>query len=40
MEAINHCLLTRADLRAQLAAAGLAGRVAILADGEALEFVA
>src|SRR5262245_3452515 len=36
MEAINHCLETRAELAAALAAAGLEGRVAIPADGEAL----
>ncbi len=37
MEAINHCLLTRAALRAGLAAEGLADRVAIPADGETLD---
>jgi L-ascorbate metabolism protein UlaG (beta-lactamase superfamily) len=37
MEAVNHCLETRAQLGAALAAAGLAGRVAIPADGEAPE---
>ena len=37
MEAVNHCLETRAQLGAALAAAGLAGRVAIPADGEASE---
>jgi L-ascorbate metabolism protein UlaG (beta-lactamase superfamily) len=36
MEAINHCLETRADLAAALAAAGADGRVAIPADGETL----
>lgn len=34
MEAINHCLLSRADLRDALAADGLADRVRIPADGE------
>ena len=34
MEAINHCLETRADLAAGLAAARVDGRVAIPADGE------
>jgi hypothetical protein len=34
MEAINHCLETRAELAAALAASGLEGRVAIPADGE------
>jgi L-ascorbate metabolism protein UlaG (beta-lactamase superfamily) len=34
MEAINHCLESRADLAAGLAAAGLGDRVAIPADGE------
>jgi L-ascorbate metabolism protein UlaG (beta-lactamase superfamily) len=37
LEAINHCLETRAGLRAGLEAAGVADRVAIPADGEALE---
>ena len=37
MEAINHCLLTRADLRAALAEAGLAERVTIPADGALIE---
>ncbi len=36
MEAINHCLLTRDDLRTALATEGLADRVAIPADGETL----
>jgi L-ascorbate metabolism protein UlaG (beta-lactamase superfamily) len=36
MEAINHCLETRADLAAGLAAAGAEGRVTIPADGETL----
>jgi len=38
LEALNHCLLTRAELRAALDAAGMAGRVAIPADGEYLDF--
>jgi hypothetical protein len=37
MESINHCLETRADLAERLAAAGLAERVRIPRDGEALE---
>ena len=37
MEAINHCLLTRADLAEALDERGLAGRVEIPADGETLE---
>ena len=40
MEAINHCLLTRADLAGALDEQGLAGRVEIPADGEKLETVA
>jgi L-ascorbate metabolism protein UlaG (beta-lactamase superfamily) len=36
MEAINHCLETRADLAARVGSAGLADRVAIPADGETL----
>jgi hypothetical protein len=36
MEAINHCLETRAELAEALAAAGADGRVAIPADGESL----
>jgi L-ascorbate metabolism protein UlaG (beta-lactamase superfamily) len=36
MEAINHCLETRADLSAQLRSAGVADRVSIPADGETL----
>ena len=36
MEAINHCLETRADLAAALVGDGAAGRVAIPADGESL----
>lgn len=38
LETINHCRLGRADLRAALDAAGLAGRVLIPADGERLAF--
>ncbi|MEQ9336277.1 MAG: MBL fold metallo-hydrolase [Miltoncostaeaceae bacterium] len=37
VEAINHCLETRADLRAGVDAAGVGERVRILADGESLE---
>ena len=37
MEAINHCLLTRANLGEALDERGLAGRVEIPADGETLE---
>ena len=40
MEAINHCLLTRAELAGALEEQGLAGRVEIPADGEKLEVVA
>ena len=36
MEAINHCLETRADLAAALGGDGAAGRVTIPADGESL----
>lgn len=36
MEAINHCLETRAELAAAVAEAGVAERVRILADGESL----
>lgn len=36
MEAINHCLETRADLAASLQVAGADGRVSIPADGEAV----
>jgi L-ascorbate metabolism protein UlaG (beta-lactamase superfamily) len=39
MEAINHCLLTRADLREQLRAAGKLDRVSIPQDGETLTFI-
>ena len=37
MEAINHCLLTRAELAEELGKQGLADRVEIPADGETLE---
>lgn len=37
LEAINHCLLTRDELRAKLDREGLSGRVEIPADGETLE---
>lgn len=37
MEAINHCLLTRDGLRAELDREGLTGRVEIPADGETLK---
>ena len=37
MEAMNHCGLDRASLRAAVETAGLAGRVATPADGETLE---
>ena len=37
MKAINHCLLTRADLAEALDERGLAGRVEVPADGETLE---
>jgi len=37
MEAINHCLLTRDELRGELKREGLAQRVEIPADGETLE---
>jgi len=37
MEAINHCLLTRADLGFQLEAARVMESVVIPADGEGLE---
>ncbi len=33
MEAINHCLLTRADLRTELEAADLVERVLVPVDG-------
>jgi L-ascorbate metabolism protein UlaG (beta-lactamase superfamily) len=38
METINHCLLTRAALRAKVAAEGLEKQVSIPQDGEALTF--
>jgi hypothetical protein len=37
MEAINHCLLTRAELAGALDEQGLKDRVEIPADGETLE---
>lgn len=37
MEAINHCLQTRAELAEGVAAAGVGGRVRIPADGETLQ---
>jgi len=37
MEAINHCLLTRADLAFQLEAARVIGQVAIPQDGDWVE---
>ncbi len=37
MDAINHCLLTREDLRATLVDAGVADRVVIPEDGERVE---
>jgi hypothetical protein len=37
MEAINHCLLTRAELADRLAQEGLAQQVQIPADGELIE---
>jgi L-ascorbate metabolism protein UlaG (beta-lactamase superfamily) len=40
MEAINHCLLTRAELRQFLEARGLSAQVLIPADGERLSFAA
>ncbi|ADO07856.1 hypothetical protein Pvag_pPag10028 (plasmid) [Pantoea vagans C9-1] len=38
MEAINHCLLTRAELRAYTLEQGIADRVLIPEDGEAMTF--
>ena len=38
MEAINHCLSTRTDLRRKLESMGLAARVRVPADGEELVF--
>jgi L-ascorbate metabolism protein UlaG (beta-lactamase superfamily) len=38
LEALNHCPLTRAELRAEVDAAGVGDRVLIPADGEALRF--
>jgi L-ascorbate metabolism protein UlaG (beta-lactamase superfamily) len=40
LEAVNHCPMTRAALRAQLAGAGLLDRVLIPADGETLSELA
>jgi hypothetical protein len=40
LEALNHCLLSRADLGAALEAAELLGRVWIPANGETRNFVA
>jgi L-ascorbate metabolism protein UlaG (beta-lactamase superfamily) len=37
MDAINHCLLTREELRAALAEAGVEEQVAIPADGERID---
>ena len=37
LEALNHCLLTRAELRAALEREGLSGQVLIPADGERLD---
>ena len=36
LEALNHCPLTRAELRAAVDEAGVGDRVAIPADGETL----
>jgi len=38
MEAINHCVLSRAELGAQMESAGLTGQVVIPEDGEWIEF--
>lgn len=38
LEAVDHCPTTRVDLQARMAAEGLAARVEIPADGEALNF--
>lgn len=40
LEALSHCPVTRAELRAAAAAAGVADRLVIPADGETLEFTA
>jgi hypothetical protein len=37
MDAINHCLLTREDLRAALVDAGVDDRVVVPEDGERVE---
>jgi hypothetical protein len=36
MDAINHCVLTRAELRDELAAVGALGQVVVPEDGEEL----
>jgi hypothetical protein len=38
MEAINHCLLTRAELRAWTTEQGIADQVLIPEDGETMTF--
>jgi L-ascorbate metabolism protein UlaG (beta-lactamase superfamily) len=38
IDAFDHCVLSREDLRARLAAEGLDGRVLVPEDGEALDF--
>lgn len=40
LEALNHCLLSRADLRAALEEAGVSGQVLIPADGETIDLAA
>jgi hypothetical protein len=40
MDSINHCIVTREDLRFQLEAERLLSRVAIPADGEQIRRVA
>jgi L-ascorbate metabolism protein UlaG (beta-lactamase superfamily) len=40
LEALNHCVLSRASLRAAVDAAGVGERVLIPADGETMRFVA
>ena len=40
MDAINHCLLTRADLRSALAEAGVGEQVVVPEDGERIDLVA
>jgi hypothetical protein len=39
LEAVNHCVLSRADVRAWRDAQGLAGRVHVPADGETCVFI-